>query len=92
VCAESTSQTPEQASEELAKYYELFDEDDEYREPVIDPAVCEILWPYAKRAQEIVGRHWPSVNRLAEDLARRWRLKKKEIEARLPWAGQLTVR
>jgi hypothetical protein len=61
------------------------------QKPVIDQSIFDLLWPLARRAHGIIDLRWSSVEMLATDLYKNWRLDRDQIELLLPWAGGLTI-
>jgi hypothetical protein len=91
VFAQAVCTNRERAVKQLDEHYQTLKEVDGYAGPEIDPAIFDMLWPLAEQARGLIRVHWSSMKRLACDLLKTWSLEKEEIEARLPWAGNVVV-
>lgn len=50
-----------------------------------------MLWPLAEKAHSLITTHWSSIQTLATDLLKVRHPSRNEIEARLPWAGNIVI-
>jgi hypothetical protein len=91
VFAQAVCTNRERAVKKLDVHYQVLKEVDGYAGPKIDPAIFDMLWPLAQQSRVLINLHWSSVKRLACDLVKTWSLEREEIEARLPWAGNVVV-
>jgi hypothetical protein len=83
----------ETAVQEIDEFYQTLEELYQKRYPglKLDPAIFDMLWPFAEQAHGIIEVHWSSVEKLACELLKTRSLGREEIEALLPWAGQFVV-